>query len=778
MNKLASFIVSHPKFIIALTFLITLIFAAVIGVKGVKFNSSPEILTRPDEALQFFRQTQATFGDDRVIIVALEAGDIFTVEAKERLDALTSLLSSVTGVSQALSLSNLSTIKSDRGGIVVEKLIPANASAAQLQQLKPSITADPLYARHYISMDGRTAAISVFLARMTTAESHVVADEIERLIKRESKGDLWLAGVPLMDVKGVRSMVRDVSISSPIAALLCLLAFFGAFRSFWGAALPMLTLTIGVVWTIGLMGLLNKPFSLATISLPVVLMAIGSSYFFHVLNQYRISMSALAAEADKDAQRGAWLEGLRFILPAVLVSGMTTVVGFASLTSSPVPAAKDSGFFQAIGVAFMLLLTLFFIPAMLAILPRDAMGQTKAHKDYATWMNSLLKNITALILYRRRMVLMVFLAATLLIGAGAWRMRVNTDYLKIFPRESEIAITAEKLHKELAGASVLQLVVSGNRDAIKQPSFIQSVAAFENFARTQSGVDAALSVADIIQKFNAALPGKPEEFNTNPARLQSIIDDYLSQDDSFHKFVSRDDSSTVIVLRTNLFGSKELRQLAAALNDFARDNLPAPIQARITGSFLLLNETSDAVAVSQASSLAIALITIYFMMVLLFRSLATGLLALIPNLLPIVGFFGFLGWTGITLDITTSLVASSVLGLAVDNAVHMIRRYRQSLGEKSDEDWAMWLTLLRTGKPMMLANLMLTAAFLIFATSSFVPVKTGGLLWALTIFACLVADLIFLPVLMKTKVFQKAAEGNVTGFNKQLQKDRIETVIR
>src|SRR5215813_10644302 len=441
MNKLASFIVLHPKFIIVLTLIITLIFAAGIGVKGVKFNSSPETLTRPDEALQFFRQTQATFGDDRVIIVALEAENIFTAEAKERLDALTSLFSSVTGVSQALSLSNLSAIKSDKGGIVIEKLISANASAAQLQQLKPSIIEDPLYAHHYISTDGRTAAINVFLAPMTTKESHAVADEIERLVKRESKGDLWLAGVPLMDVIGIRSMVRDISISSPIAALLCLLTFLGAFRSFWGAVLPMLTLAIGVIWTLGLMGFLNKPFSVATISLPVVLMAIGSSYFFHVLNQYRISMSALAAEADKGAQRDAWLEGLRFILPAVLVSGLTTVVGFAALTSSPVPAAKDSGFFQAVGVAFMLLLTLFFIPAMLAILPREAMGQTKAHKDYATWMNGLLKNITALILYRRRTVLMVSLVASLLIGAGAWRMRVNTDYLKIFPRESEIART-------------------------------------------------------------------------------------------------------------------------------------------------------------------------------------------------------------------------------------------------------------------------------------------------------------------------------------------------
>jgi predicted RND superfamily exporter protein len=183
---------------------------------------------------------------------------------------------------------------------------------------------------------------------------------------------------------------------------------------------------------------------------------------------------------------------------------------------------------------------------------------------------------------------------------------------------------------------------------------------------------------------------------------------------------------------------------------------------------ILLNDASDAIASSQLSSLAIALATIYLMMVALFRSAMAALLGLIPNLIPIIGYFGFLGWTGITLDITTSLVASAALGLAVDNAVHMIRRYRQSArareavsaeSAEAREGWVMWLTMIRTGKPMALANLMLIAAFLIFMLSSFVPVRLAGALWAFTIFTCLVADLIFLPALMKTSLFSRAALG-------------------
>ena len=782
MNKFAEFVVLRAKVIIVVTMALTVIFAAALAVNGVKFNGSPETLARNDEALAFFRQTQATFGDDRVIVVALNADDIFTIEAKARLDDLTSRLAAIQGVSEAFSLANLKDIKRDEGGIIIDKVIPANTSAEQLQQLKNSVVSDPLYARHYISTDGRTAAISVFLKPMTTKESHAVAEEIERVVKAESRGDLWLAGVPLMDVKGVKSMVRDVSLLSPIAAVLCFLIFLGVFRSFWGAMLPTLALLIGLIWTIGFMGMLGKPITIATLSLPTVLMAVASSYIFHVLNQYKISMSSLDAKAEAEAQSAIWLDGLKFILPALFVSGATTIAGFASLASSPVPAAKDMGLFQATGVAFMLILTLAFVPAVLTLLPQQALGRIDAgQKDYATWMNKWLKNITALILYRRRAVLIISFAVSLLAGAGAYWMRVNTDYLKIFPRDSEISQTAIKLHEQLAGASVLQIVVSSEKNAAMNPTFMQSVESLEQFALKQQGVDAAISVADIVKKFNRALPGKPgetlSEIPKNQARLHSIFDNYLSQDDSLNKLVSPDRSTAVIILRTNLFGSNELRALTNQIHDWRRNNLPANIAARLTGSFILLNDASDEVASSQASSLAIALITIYFMMVLMFRSFVTGLLALIPNLLPIVGYFGFLGWTGITLDLTTSLIASSVLGLAVDNAVHMIRRYRQCMAERQDassnalkdnEDWAMWLTMLRTGKPMTLANVMLIAAFSIFALSSFVPVRTSGMLWAITIWVCLMADLIFLPALMTTKLFARAALGNETKPEKQL----------
>jgi len=322
----------------------------------------------------------------------------------------------------------------------------------------------------------------------------------------------------------------------------------------------------------------------------------------------------------------------------------------------------------------------------------------------------------------------------------------------------------------------------------------RAVESLEHFALDQSGVDSAISVADIVKRLNSVLASKSkqavEAIPQDEQQLRNLFDNYLSQDESLYRLVSRDYSRAVIILRTSLFGSNELSEMTNKIDAWTRLNLPDGMAARATGSIILLNDASDAVADSQASSLAIALVSIYLMMVILFRSFVTGLLALIPNLLPIVCYFGFLGWAEITLDITTSLVASAVLGLAVDNAVHMIRRYRQCESERKraaggeyaseDEGWAMWLTLLRTGKPMVLANLMLMAAFLIFMLSSFVPVRVAGLLWAVTILACLAADLIFLPVLMKSKPFAQAASpgGKTSDQLPEQQYSDLEKVIK
>jgi predicted RND superfamily exporter protein len=768
MNRTSRFVILHPWTIILITLAITAAFGAVLFTRGIEFNGSPETLAREDDALRFFREARQTFGDDRIIIVALTTDDAFTPRFLRKLDDLTGLLGAIDGVEEAQSLTNINAIRGENRNITIERLIPRkafddSADSQELQRLKLEIVLDPLYARHFVSSDGRSASINVFLKSANEAGIRATAEEIERVARREALPDeLMLAGVPIIEARGVRQMIVDFSVLSPIAAALCFVVFLLAFRTFWGAVLPMAALTIGLVWTIGLMSLSGKPITLTTLAMPTVLMAVGGSYLFHILNQHRVSMASLNSGASVSEIRRSWHDGLKFILPAVLVSATTTMAGFGALASSTVPTVRDMGIFNAAGVLAMLLLSIGFVPACLSILKADALGRATANgRDYAIWLNRALTHANALVLSRRRSVITTSIAFTLFVGIGVLWLEVNTDYLRLFPEHSETVQSAQKLHERLAGSASVQVVLSGAPGSVLDNKFLGAVREFEAFCRSQPGVDAAISVADIADRFDA-LAG-----NTGAQGGSSGPNDYrkyLAEAESVYRLVDRKLSRASIILRTDIYGSGRLRDLINSIDTWAGRNLPEGITHQATGSVVVLNGAADAVAQSQASSLLLALVAVYLMMVALFRSFATGFLALLPNLLPIVGFFGYLGWTRTPLDITTSLIACAVLGLAVDNAVHMIRRYRQSTAERGgsspeDQGWSMWLTMLRTGKPMVLANLMLIAAFLIFVLSSFVPVRLGGVLWALTIFGCLIADLVFLPALMKTRLFSSSALG-------------------
>lgn len=748
MKSLSKLVVFHPRLVVITAFILTILAAITVGVRGVSFDGSLETLSQADADLSFHREIARTFGGDRVIVVGVTTGEVLTSDFIAKLGRLSSRLASVPGVAEVQSLTTVKTVRMVSGGISVERLIPPGATDDQLRALQHEVTRDPLYARNYISTDGRTAGLSVFIAPRDVAHARSLADQIEDICREVMAGyELLLAGAPIMDVRGIRSMARDMVVCSPLAGLLCLIVFFLAFRSFWGALLPLLTLLMGLIWVVALVSLLDRPVTIATVSSPTVLIAVGASFIFHLLNQYRLTTTA----------GEPWASGMAFIAPGIAVSGLTAIAGFGALGWSSIPTVRDMGLFNAAGVFVVLLLSLTFVPAVLVLLPTNSMGRAVADRgDRGRGLDKLLRQLTAIVLFKSRVIWLGVVAIALGSGLGILGLQVNTDYLRIFPRSSDTVQSAEKLHERLSGAALIQVVVAGPPGALFEPRFHSDLKNLKQFALAQPGVDFGISIADIVERLAGPLYGQTEPtVPDSRAKIETIFRDFLSGEESLSRIAIEDagGSKAVLILRTHLFRSNELKLLTGRIDQWARNHLPPGFSARSTGPTVLLTNASDALARSQSHSLGLALATIYTMMAILFRSLLLALVALIPNLLPIAGFFGFLGWSGIPLDITTSLVASAALGLAVDNAVHMVRRYQQSSAKTRDEGWVMWLTMLGSGKPLILANATLMAAFLIFTLSSFVPVRTGGLLWAITIGGCLVANLLVLPAMLKRRWF-------------------------
>jgi len=402
-----------------------------------------------------------------------------------------------------------------------------------------------------------------------------------------------------------------------------------------------------------------------------------------------------------------------------------------------------------------MILSLTFIPAALALLGERAIAfriglagkmvkLLEATGRWATSRQTLLYALTAIIV-----------AVSLV---GVWRIVIDIDYFHFFKPHSETTVGLAEISRRLSGAVSFEIIVEGKQaGAIERPETLARMAELQNFAEKQKdasgqGIDRALSVVDFVRHLNRAFNDNDQRHYSIPSD-EGVVRELLLDRDHLRSFLTPDGRTARILIRSNLSGSQAMAGAIREVEKKGRELLP-DFRVVATGTFVLLNRTSDQIAGEQKQSITIALVTIFLMLSILFRSLRVGLTALVPNLIPVLFFFGFMGWRGIELNLTTSLVASLVLGLAVDNAVQFVVRFRRVQGETASLNDAIIQSMRLSGRPIIYANVALAATFAIFAFSNFAPIASFGLLSAVTIIGCLIEDLVLLPARLTSPVFR------------------------
>jgi predicted RND superfamily exporter protein len=764
--------------------------------RGLELDVSPlGFVGRGSQARTDFENARKNFGADDYLVVAVACDDVFAPANLARLRNLHERIEKTKGVAEVMSLANAPYARSVDGVVTAVKLMPdaragdlENGGVAEvvtLGEARRVATTDRLYAGNLVSTDSRTAAFNILLkSDLPTTTRHVITKQIYDITNDAGFDGAWFAGDPFSQWRATEAIKSDLRLFLPLTVLLIALVLWLSFRSLVAVVLPLLTVGIGLVWLFGLMAYFNAHFTILALMLPTLMLAIGCSYMVHVLNQIGIvdcgsrvadcrlqgaptSLSA-SQSAIEDAPsaiggrqsavrnpRSTIEEAMRFINLPVIVSALTIIAGFLSLVFTPIPAIRTTGFYAAIGAALTMFLSLTFIPAALALLGERAIAfriglkgrMVKLLEDTGRWATSqqtLLYALTAIIV-----VVSII---------GVRRILIDIDYFHFFKPNSETTVGLAEISRRLSGAVSFEVIVEGKQaGAIEQPETLERISELQNFAEQQKnargqGIDRALSVVDFAKHLNRAFNDNDERHYSIPSD-EDVIRELLSDRDQLRSFLTPDGRTARILIRSNLSGSQAMAGAIKEVEKKGRELLP-DFRVIATGTFVLLNRTSDQIAGEQRQSITIALVTIFLMLSILFRSLRVGLTALVPNLIPVLFFFGFMGWRGIELNLTTSLVASLVLGLAVDNAVQFVVRFRRVQSETASLNDAIIQSMRLSGRPIIYANVALAATFAIFAFSNFAPIASFGLLSAVTIIGCLIEDLVLLPARLTSPVFR------------------------
>jgi hydrophobe/amphiphile efflux-3 (HAE3) family protein len=759
MESLYRLVIRRPWPILVVIFLLTLFFAY--HARHIHIDSSLDsLLPDNDPERQYYNDVVRLFGSENVAVIGILADNIYTPQTLEKIQRLTDEFRKIPEVKSAFSLTNAPDIIAKVIGEEQELLVPIiPATVEEAAAIKEKVATQPIYHKNLVAADGRAAAINIFFVESITDNEFVrrgVDEKIQALVdKAQGPERIYYTGLPHFKAVSARTIVEDLSYLLPVALILILVVLFFCLRSISGVILPLLVVIITVVWTLGLMVLGGSRLSLGTLSLPPMLLVLGVAYALHVVAEY------YELAHPSRTKEEVLLETLRSINAPVLMAALTTVLGFLSLFTSNIVSIREMGIYAAAGITVAFLLAILLIPAALALLPLPSRHQ----ETYSPGLTTALRTITQFIIQHRTAVIIGSVLIAVLAMLPIPSIQVGSNFLSLFRASHPVRQATDVMNHALGGSMAFYVTIDGNaNDLMRKEDTLKRIKALQTYINSLPGVDKTVSFVDFCELVDqgiqtastedgtpspapaaaasfwgdqAKLDGVMQMFMLSPTLIMSVVD---------HPWYSRSN----IQVRTSFTHPREIADAVQKIHTFAEEHFPPEIQVHPTGTVILNTRTASGLISGQIQSLALTAVVIFVIMTVMFLSFRVGIIAMIPNLYPILVFFGLMGVTGATLSIGTNTIAAIVLGLAVDDTIHIMSRLSAEARRTSDQQEALLRSLCTVGKPTLYYSLLVFLGFLSFGLSTFVPIQEFGLLSATTIAFGVLAELALLPALLTT----------------------------
>jgi len=750
-RRARSLVVDHPLVVLAIVALLSVLAASQVydlrtGALRLRIDPSLDRLLPPDDPdRRFYESMRRTFGNDETVLVAVASDDAFALESLRRVERLTRALERLPGVTRVASLATAPSLEEDEEGLELRSFTEAAlADPTALPRLRALALSNPLYRGSLVSDDGRVSALAVSFEPIADEgfRARQIPERLRALADAESAGGpVWITGPPILKAATTEVLLHELVTTLPLIALVGALVLAVAFGNWRGVVLPLATIGLSLLWTISVLAALGHPLQLVTTLVPPLLLAVGLAYALHVTTAF---FEDLPAGCSRSAAREHLRASLQAVRLPVLVTATTTVIGFLALAVTPLPAIREFGLLAVLGVAVVSLLSLTFLPASLAVV---GAGRGARRLPWAGPFDRAAEALARFDLRHRRRIFGTAIAIACVALAFSTQIRVGTSYVGDFDATHPARADFEAVSRAFGGVSPFSIVLEAHlAGAFVDPEILAEVQKLQDWLAAQPEVVSTQSVTDHLRLLHRILRG--EDLGAALPATQRLAKQLLVMGggDEVDAIVHPQHHTAQIVVRTRAADTATLDALLARVEERVA-GLPLPLSGRVTGSSVLVSRTIERVTQGQVASTLLALAAIYAVMVVLFTSFRMGLLALLPNLLPIAIYYGALGFFGITLNPSTALIGCITLGIAVDDTIHYFVRFQREARRTASEERATYRALEGVLRPATFTSLALCACFLVLTTSELRNHVEFGLLSAFTLAVARVSDVTVTPAL-------------------------------
>jgi predicted RND superfamily exporter protein len=667
-------------------------------------------------------------------------------------------------------LTNATVVQGTEDGIEVVDLYRQGMNAKEVAAFREEVLKRPSLVNQVVGEAGRHAVLILRPQHMSEPDMGRVVDAIESVLEAHSgEGFQGVAsGLAVMGHHVNEAMLSDMRVL--MSAALLIMAFFLIllFRNFPSVVGPGVVVVLAAIWTFGLMATVGMPVTMISNILPAFLVTVGVGDSVHLLSIYR----------DRRCRVGSNHEAIVFAIAStgrpVLFTSLTTMVGLLSFRFSSLDAIQDMGTAGGFGVMLAFLFSVVLLPiglsfrgdvepdptGDLAIAPEADGGLLNRALDACSWLS---KPGPASHPKRRRR--LALFALVVLIGVSVYGMSKLTVYhnpLAWIPQDTAMVKSFDTIDNEVGGTTNVQLLVDGSPEhGVKDKALLEAIERLERELRRYEDVHsgqpvfgASFSLLDVLKETNQALHGGDPAYYRIPETQRGISDALFmfenADRETMGKLTTTDMSRMQVTLRSRWLDATSYlpltHQIEAGIEEIVGDT--GRVQA--TGAVYTLVNVISNMIFDLMKSFGAAFVFITFMMIFMLRGLKIGLIAMVPNLVPILIIMAFMGFTGLPIDFNSLLIASVAIGLAVDDTIHFLHHFKVAYEASGDVEWSIHHAIRRAGRAIVSTSLILAMGFMAYLVSDMINIQRFGLLTGLTVLAAVSVDLIFAPALIRT----------------------------
>ncbi|MBI4677141.1 MAG: MMPL family transporter [Elusimicrobia bacterium] len=738
MNRLRSFSlvefsVEHPRWVVFLTVLITLGFLT--RFPKVRTDTDPKNMLPPTAEVRVSNDAvERSFGlyEDMIVVGIANKSGILNDGTLGKIKRISDGILRTPGVA-ARDVAGFTTIDNvtAEGGML--RVGPLMAEAPQgdreMEALRKQLFENPMFVGRIISRDGKTAAIYVPLEK--GASGMAVAGKIREIVGREGGPEsYYVAGDPVARDTFGAEMFRLMAVFAPLAGLVMFAVRYLMFGDLFLSAALMMDAMIAIIWSMGFLIGLGFPIHIMSSMAPVFLMAIATDSI-HIFNEFYFRCKE---ERDKKA---AILKTMKAVGRPVRYTALATTAGFAVLLFMNIIPVKVFGGLVAFGTILLRILSFSFVPAMFTFVKEESILKASQGEEIeSSRVSRLLGRLAGLGARRPWAVALTGLALFAAAVVGTTRIAVNNNMVEWFKESSEVR-TADRVMNEALGGTSLGYLVAGSdgkeEEFIKTPEALRYVEGLQRALESLPYVGKTTSVVDYVKRINRVLHKDDPAYEKVPDSKE-LVGQYLflfsmsAKPSDLDNVVDPSFKKANVWVQLKTWDAKAMRGVIEAARAYQRGN-PLPMEIRPAGVAYFNLVWNDMVLWDMIKGFLLAMVVIFAILAVNFRSPKWALVGYVPLLFTVVLIYGAVGFMGKDFDMPISVLSCLSLGMAVDFAIHFINRFRSRLAEgraaPAIEEAIVW-TAARPGKGILRNAVLFAAAFSVMLFAPLTPYVTVG----------------------------------------------------